>query len=252
MEKKCYYCNEPSKTKEHVPPKCLFPEKVSKNYRVNLIKVPSCDLHNSAKSGDDQYMMVYFAARARGLDYQKLKPHIDKTIRTILRKPHFLNEFTDQLKFSPKRDEDRGKKPINWHAPENHIELKSNYQRICSFLASVARGVLFHSENKSWDGGVLVIPHFLGELKTDDGTNLTKVNEYVINPNFSAGDNKDIFYFKVESHVDENIKHLVDMCFYNEFKVTCLFVSRDMRERIESQFQHIEFVAWTDYQTKLD
>jgi hypothetical protein len=248
MDKKCYYCNEPSKTKEHVPPKCLFPEKVHKNYRINLIKVPSCDLHNSAKSGDDQYMMVYFAARARGLDYQKLKPHIDKTVRTILRKPHFLSEFSDQLKFSPTRNENREK--TNWYAPENHVELKSNYPRICSFLASVARGVLFQSENRNWDGGVLVIPHFLGELITDDGKNLTEIGEYVINPSFSAGDNKEIFYFQVESLVDENIKHRVDMCFYNEFKVSCFFVSRSMRERVESQFRHIEFVAWTDFEPK--
>ena len=54
---KCYYCGEPAMSEEHVPPKCLFPEQkdTGKDYRKNLITVPSCDKHNAGKSCDDEF-----------------------------------------------------------------------------------------------------------------------------------------------------------------------------------------------------
>ena len=58
----CYYCSSPATGEEHVPPKCLFPkpkDTASKeDYRRNLIKVPSCDLHNLLKSKDDEYLFA--------------------------------------------------------------------------------------------------------------------------------------------------------------------------------------------------
>ena len=49
----CYMCDSIATTREHVPPKCLFPEKKDIGddiYRQNLITVPSCDKHNTSKS----------------------------------------------------------------------------------------------------------------------------------------------------------------------------------------------------------
>lgn len=249
MERKCYYCDAPSKTMEHVPPKCLFPKGTKKNHRINLIKVPSCDIHNSNKSGDDQYMMVYFTVSAKGLDYEKLRPHIDKTIRTIIRKPHIISEFTDQIRITPKVEGEEKLSDIDWHAPQNQVELKSNYTRISSFLAAVARGVLFHNKGIQWNGGVLVMPHFLGRLETEDGTNITKINEIVIDPDFATGDNREIFFYRTESHESSHVAHIVDMCFYNEFKATCLFLPRDMHSQIIEQFGSTGFAQWTDYNT---
>jgi len=54
-------CDENANTKEHVPPLCLFPEEkdLPKGVmlRNQLIKVPSCENHNIAKSGDDEYLL---------------------------------------------------------------------------------------------------------------------------------------------------------------------------------------------------
>ncbi len=52
----CYWCGEPATSKEHVPPKCLFPEDkdikpiLNETFREHLITVPSCDKHNLSKS----------------------------------------------------------------------------------------------------------------------------------------------------------------------------------------------------------
>jgi len=55
--KTCYFCGKPASNKKHVPPKTLFPSiKYNDKYlNNNLITVPSCDEHNSGKSGDDEY-----------------------------------------------------------------------------------------------------------------------------------------------------------------------------------------------------
>lgn len=57
-------CDRLASSREHVPPRNLFPESKDtsgENFRLNLITVPSCDLHNSAKSHDDEFLMVSLA-----------------------------------------------------------------------------------------------------------------------------------------------------------------------------------------------
>jgi len=60
----CYKCNAPATSREHVPPISLFPEQKDfrgVDFRKNLITVPSCDLHNSKKSKDDEFLMASLA-----------------------------------------------------------------------------------------------------------------------------------------------------------------------------------------------
>lgn len=67
--KKCYWCGKHATTKEHVPPKCLFPEHkdisqlLKDDFRKNLITVPSCDRHNYEKSDDDEYLLSCLAGK---------------------------------------------------------------------------------------------------------------------------------------------------------------------------------------------
>ena len=47
-------------SQEHAPPRCIFPEQKDTggiDYRKSLIKVPSCETHNTAKSTEDEYLM---------------------------------------------------------------------------------------------------------------------------------------------------------------------------------------------------
>jgi hypothetical protein len=47
--KPCYYCGDPSVSKEHAPVQQMF-----KGFKCDSITVPACDRHNSVKSGNDQ------------------------------------------------------------------------------------------------------------------------------------------------------------------------------------------------------
>ena len=66
----CYACDEKKVSREHVPPLCFFPDKKDSSgrsiYRKNLIRVPSCDVHNTAKSDDDLYAAFHLASTIRG------------------------------------------------------------------------------------------------------------------------------------------------------------------------------------------
>src|SRR2546425_11477598 len=55
----CYACEAKKSSREHAPPKCFFPEDPA--YRKDLVVVPSCDFHNSEKSGDDVYALWHLA-----------------------------------------------------------------------------------------------------------------------------------------------------------------------------------------------
>ncbi|HEU6436075.1 MAG TPA: hypothetical protein VE028_01320 [Nitratidesulfovibrio sp.] len=60
-DEKCYMCEKDATSREHVPPKCLFPESSEfhdNDYRKNIITVPSCDEHNSKKSKDDEFLLL--------------------------------------------------------------------------------------------------------------------------------------------------------------------------------------------------
>lgn len=71
---------------DHVPPRSLFPESREvggKDYRVNLITVPSCELHNSAKSHDDEFLMVSLSGIIgnNSIGYRHKLGKVDRAIR---------------------------------------------------------------------------------------------------------------------------------------------------------------------------
>ncbi len=83
-------CSEVSTSKEHAPPKCLFPEKKylpdGDDQRIDLIKVPSCDLHNAQKSGDDEYLLYLFSMCERANGYGQVNFY-NKVLRAAQRRP---------------------------------------------------------------------------------------------------------------------------------------------------------------------
>ena len=80
MPKVCYNCGQPATTKEHIPPKCLFP----KGTRAQLITVPSCRDCNESMALDDQYFAAFLSTAATrspaSLDVwkQKVQPQLHR------------------------------------------------------------------------------------------------------------------------------------------------------------------------------
>jgi hypothetical protein len=73
----CYMCESVGTTREHSPPRCLFPESKDledrANLRKNLITVPSCADHNPRLSKDDEYFLVIAASNLEGNARRRLR-----------------------------------------------------------------------------------------------------------------------------------------------------------------------------------
>jgi len=58
----CYYCGAPCTSGEHAPPEMMF-----KGFGCNFIIVPSCDEHNSKKSGNDLAIVAAYIEAINGM-----------------------------------------------------------------------------------------------------------------------------------------------------------------------------------------
>src|SRR6266576_4429106 len=83
---KCYMCDKPATSHEHVPPKCIFPERKDtggEDLRDQLMTVPSCDEHNTRKSKDDEFLMVSLAGILgnNSIGYRQKFTKVNRAIR---------------------------------------------------------------------------------------------------------------------------------------------------------------------------
>lgn len=139
----CYWCGRPATSREHVPPKCLFPEGKDlegidrKNYRKNLITVPSCDAHNLRKSNDDEYLLVCLASRV-GNNIAAYLHTCTKVRRARERNPFLINiEEEDTV------EAQNIQFPVEW-ANVNMLRLFHSFEAIARALYYYDFGVCFN------------------------------------------------------------------------------------------------------------
>ena len=87
-------CDAPATSREHVPPKCIFPDDA--HLRKNLIKVPSCDAHNLRKSKDDELLRHVLACAPANNDLA-LRVVERGVMPSWERRPHILETFLPNL-----------------------------------------------------------------------------------------------------------------------------------------------------------
>jgi hypothetical protein len=154
---KCYMCDNIATSDEHVPPKCLFPEKKDTkgiDFRKNLMTVPSCDIHNSSKSKDDEFLMISLSGVITNNAIGQFH-YLTKSTRAIRRKSQdfidkqvLRNHRTIDIKIS-----DREYKTILIGNP--------NVERLESCLNHIARGLYYHEFQNTFFGEIRVFFGFL-------------------------------------------------------------------------------------------
>ncbi|XCN74240.1 MAG: hypothetical protein Q3M24_05685 [Candidatus Electrothrix aestuarii] len=155
QSERCYFCGKPATSSEHVPPKCIFPEQkdlADEDYRKNLITVPSCEKHNSAKSHDDEFLMFCLAPVVGNNGTGFLHTNT-KLARSLARNPHLI------------KDTIRDARPLNLVAPSGTtfpvLVGSPDMERLCRSLQAVARGLYFYANGSRFKGKVTVIPSFV-------------------------------------------------------------------------------------------
>lgn len=166
----CYMCDAAATSVEHVPPRCLFPEQKDLpsgvDLRKQLITVPSCDVHNSSKSKDDEYLL--YALSMNIPNNTTASDHFSsKILRAIQRSPSVIKKFTE--KQIPVKVEDTQTGEIH-----ETLALQVDRQRLENALMMIGRALYFHHFNTRWKGSVSAYPNFLLALTEPNARELNE------------------------------------------------------------------------------
>jgi hypothetical protein len=207
----CYMCDRTATSSEHAPPRCIFPEQKDLppgvDYRKNLIKVPSCDEHNTQKSKEDEYLL-YILPATIGSNAIGLNQFLTKVQRAIHRKPLLSKKLSkDQLAVAVHDI-------VNdiWF---NAVAVNIDIERVQTILEKCVRAIYFHHTKKKHLGAVDLKLNFCLELNNvarNDSIDayFSVATKLLLNyPDY--GDNPDVFTYKI---VESDIGTLIELRFY--------------------------------------
>lgn len=210
----CYMCDRPGTTKEHVPPRCLFPEpKDLDGHRRNLITVPSCEQHNSGKSADDEFLMASLAGiiggNAVGLFHKlsKVSRAMRRTSFSLLDKA-LKDRTLEVVEYAPNQFID-----VIWGTPD--------YDRLFACFDKIARGLYLSHFGKKLVGGTKPMLGFLQNLSPNAAEFQRFVRDKVaveLKDKPSYGDNPDVFSFQFADQ-DQFGLHMAHLRFYGGLSV---------------------------------
>ena len=210
---KCYMCDAKAVGKEHVPPRCLFPKQkdlaLGEDLRKELLTVPSCNLHNSEKSGDDEYFLNVLTGIV-GIN-EVGRQHYKKQIRRRNSKnPSIIRRFANRSI------------EIN-----GQLAFEVEIERLDVFIEHLACALYMAHFKSRWHGDVEWLPEFLVQIQSND-----KEQEKIkvvkgIDSEFSKieihGTNKRVFMYQVVES-DELIK--MRLYFYDNCKILLIFPNK--------------------------
>lgn len=196
----CYWCGQPATTREHVPPRSLFP----KGNRDELITVGACQTHNTDFSKLDERFKIYI--QAMGTSQQAIDDFTNKTVRGLNR-----NEaagLVKSLSASSFYHEING---------ENRLVMKIDTEHTEKFVEKIIRGLYFYHTKKHILGDSRIVSCSIQFYNPD--TDYESFFEIVLpilhSKLMTEGDykNPDIFKYRFY-HLDQFDAFIVALNFY--------------------------------------
>ena len=201
----CYWCGKEASTREHVPPKCFFPDSVDadgkKINRNQLITVWACQKHNNNKSDFDEYLRNRIVI---GANNQRA----------------WENTVTMLKSMGRSRDWQRSVEYVDGNA-----EFKAYDENIGFAIESMVRALYYHEFDKCLGGTCQI---FYGTYKGEDklAVGAKEVVSYYLRESEKwespkKGAYPDIFTYHF-SPTDELGNTILLMCFYESVYVAAL------------------------------
>ncbi len=152
----CYMCERPDTSNEHVPPKNIFPKKEDHPDGLDLRKDPilvrSCDIHNTRKSKDDEYLRMILTTNIRTNNTGK-DNFRGAAVRSISYSPRLKNRIL------------RTFKKVFLGGPDGAVSASGGLQverdRLDHVLDCMGRALYFHEYGEKYMEGLFVLPEFL-------------------------------------------------------------------------------------------
>jgi hypothetical protein len=219
----CYKCGSPSTSREHVPPLCIFPERKDFNgldYRQNLITVPSCDLHNSKKSKDDEFLLFSIASIV-GNNYvgylhthTKITRALRRKSKDFLEKQVIKNSKTFILESSNQR---------------KYIVSEGNpdFERLQLCFEHIASGLYFHEFGNVFYGEIKMLFGFINYKEPNTNTLIKFIRERFkleVKEDNKKGSNPKVFTYQF-SPADEYGLIGLKMTFYEGTEIFVSFIA---------------------------
>jgi hypothetical protein len=222
----CYCCEEIATTKDHIPPKCFFPEKKhlsigNTDYRSQLITVPACSAHNNSRSRDDEYTAAVIVMNSQSdLAFTMFK---SKWVQTLLRREGALGKRI----FSTARSARVISKRSSILIPQETLAISYEMKRIERVIESIARALYYLEAGyqEKWTHDCIIkSPNFLNQdlSYSQDAYNLHQINQAFIHGEkhqelgiTRKGTHPDIFYYQFFKCEDMNF--IIRMVFYSDF-----------------------------------
>ncbi len=218
-------CAAVATSREHVPPKNLFPEARDvggANYRVNLITVPACDAHNTEKAHDDEFLMVSLAGIVgnNSIGYIHKLGKVDRAIRNsanrLLDKVLVEKRAIHRFNFGENRFHD-----VVWGTPD--------VERLRRCFVHIGHGLHQHHFRMRFEGQITVL---LGYLFHTDHKAKTWVefirdrSEIDLHGKPTFGSNQAVFFYQV-TEPDQFKLFLMRLVFYGGLHVYLSFTPKD-------------------------
>lgn len=148
----CYHCGKPATSKEHIPPKCIFP--TNSRYRKDLITVPACDEHNTDKALEDEFIMACVTPSVLNNNLAiaetrtRLKATLDK-------KPGLLAATMKNIKWFE-------------HEKSGIVLAEADVPRLTREFELMARGLYFYEKRRRFEGTCTVLTNFVVFRELED------------------------------------------------------------------------------------
>jgi len=221
-QNECYFCGEHANSVEHVPPRCLFPESkdvLGHDLRKNLITVPSCEVHNSRKSDDDEFLMLSLCGIVGSNPAGEIQRWKKVERARLRRKWEVTDVVLQKIDETEVIDQKDGSfKIVSWGPP--------NVDRLKKCFEHIARGLHFHHFGFRFIGQVNCHLEYLtkqsGNMKSDHDRYLHAIErDFKDMPSFGA--NPIVFSYQ-SSEKDEFGLYGFRLKFYEGLRVFCSFV----------------------------
>jgi hypothetical protein len=224
---KCYMCERGATSQEHVPPRCLFPEKKDLPEGVDLhkelIKVPSCDIHNTAKSQDDEFLLYCLCMNIAN-NSVAFRQFATKIMRSYNRRPGLMTTLI--------RENQKLIAVDNNGTAFNTLIIKPDTSRLNRCVDRIARALYLHKLRNQFDGQCRFLHDWiiqpdskLNVLVKDGGKERSAVEH--VKTYFSGldheGQNPSVFRYRLEEP-DERGLIALSMQFYGGCNVFVAFI----------------------------
>lgn len=228
--RQCYFCGSDYTSREHVPPRRIFPHSddlaelgITEGMRRNLITVPSCDLHNSQRSQDDEYVqyILSFAVVNNNIGLNQFGTRIMDRIRE---NPSIMRRLY------------RNSTPAVINGlPTRAFQIERN--RFDNVFIHIVKGLFFHKYGEILNTNVVIHTPVLSTnysdqyIVNDMVANLSNTINQFLDPIAREGENQEVFYYQISRDEERNIC-IIKMVFYGGFEVFGICGSEIIPSRI--------------------